>query len=294
MNPRDMITYCGTTYHERLGQSLECVKRVSPFVDRVVLVQNDFQGQDEEILEEACKCPIDIISKPWIDHFSAYRNRYLSAVKDGWFLVSDPDEWFSEDACKSLRSLIEESRFGSRYNIVAFNAVDTMYSDDYKQKLASNRSTTWFKQLLFKHYPGMYYSGQAGGIVHEQMIHPPNLPIRAINAPPEMYYEHVKSKFEQTERGVRNFWIGGGGINDMGHNFPDWKMLHDRMFLDHNVSSWQEFKAFLKAGKLPKWLDDWIRGHEHYEDPKDSPNPIGSEVRELYMLYFDYFHPEQK
>lgn len=258
------------------------------------MIQNDYEGQDEEILEEASKCPIEIIHKPWIDHFSAYRNRYLSEVRDGWFLVSDPDEWFSEDACKSLRSLVEDSRFGSKYNIVAFNALDTFYSDDYKTKLSSNRSTTWFKQLLFKYYPGMHYSGAAGGVVHEQMIHPPDLRVRAINADPSCFYEHVKSKFEQTERGVRNFWIGGGGINDMGASFPDWKMLRSRMMLDYGISSWKDFHLFLKQGEIPVWLADWIKAHKDYQDPPNATNPLASEVRELYMLYFDYYHPDQK
>ncbi len=290
-----MVTYVQTSYHDRLEQTKECVRRVSPYVDRIVIVQNDYGPQDEEQLEEISKCVnTQIIHKPWIDHFSAYRNRYLSAVSDGWVLVSDPDEWFSPDTCKTLREFIQDSKFGSAYNVVAFNAVDTFYSDDYKTKLASNRSSTWFKQLLFKYYPGLYYSGASGGIVHEQLIHPPGVRVKAINASPECYYEHVKSKFEQTFRGVRNFWIGGGGINDMGKHFPDWKMLHDRMFLDHGVTSWNQFNDALKAGTIPDWLKQWIRDHKDYQDSPESVNPLSSEVRELYMLYFDYYHPDQK
>lgn len=304
VEPRSQITFAQTSYSQRIEQTCECVKRLAPFVDRIVIVENDYTSEDCEKVRWASKdhvfqedgdtYKVQLIHKPWIDHFSAYRNRYLSAVNDGWVLVSDPDEWFSPDACKSLRELVQDSKFGSAYNVVAFNAVDTFYSDDYKTKLASNRSQTWFKQLFFKYYPGMYYSGAAHGIVHEQLIHPPNLRVKAINASPECYYEHVKSKFEQTERGVRNFWIGGGGINDMGQHFPDWKMLKERLWLDNQISSWHEFQDYLKAGKIAEWLKTWIREHEHYEDPPNSVNPLASEVRELYLLYFEYFHPEEK
>lgn len=286
MNPRDQITFCQTTYHDRLEQTKECVRRVSPYVNRIIFVQNDFQGQDEEILEELSKCPINIIHKPWIDHFSAYRNRYLSAVKDGWMLVSDPDEWFNPTALRMLREFVEHSGFGSRYNIVAFNSHDTTYTDDYKSKIESHASG-WWKQLLYKYYPGMHYTG----VVHEAMLFPSDLHIRGVPAPPDAWYEHVKTKAEVTERGVRNFFTGGGGVNDQGKLFPAWKELRAKLLLELGIDTFAKFQSYLKAGNIAPWLKEWILQYRNRDNPETSW--MNSEIRQVFYYYFVRLHPEE-
>lgn len=290
-----MITFGQSSYKARLPQTCEAVRRVAPYVDRIVIVQNDFDGQDDEIVEEAAaKCQdVRVISKPWIDHFSAYRNRYLSEVKDGWVLVSDPDEWFSKEAGEQLRSMILNSRFGSRYNVVAFNSMDTWYADDVnwahpdpKKILASNRSTTWYKQLFFKYYPGLRYNG----VVHEGLLWPQGIKVKVTNAPPECYYEHVKTNSEVRERGCRNFFTGGGGVNDLGKLFPEWTDLRKRLTLELGISTWYVFRDYLKAGNVAPWLKQWIIEYRNW----DTATWMGSEIRGLFYWYFKRLHPEEQ
>jgi hypothetical protein len=267
---------------------------VAPYVDHIIIVQNDFEGQDDEIVEEAAaKCPdVRVIRKPWIDHFSAYRNRYLSEVRDGWVLVSDPDEWFSKEAGEQLRSMIEHSQFGSRYNVVAFNSMDTWYADDVdwwhpdpKKIIASNRSTTWYKQLLFKHYPGLRYNG----VVHEGLQWPVEIPVKVTNASPECYYEHVKTQAECRERGTRNFFTGGGGVNDLGKVFPEWTQLRKRLTLELGIQTWYAFRDYLKTGNIAPWLKQWILDHRNW----NVAAWMSSEIRGLFYWYFVRLHPEE-
>lgn len=283
---RDQITFVQATYHTRLNQTLECVRRVTPYVDRIVIVFQDYTDDDYAQLNLARNgTPMQVIRKAWLDHFSAQRNRYLSAVSDGWFLCSDPDEWFGEEALKSLRPLIQDSRFGSRYNVVAFNPIDTFYSDDYTKILSQNRPTAWWKQLFYKYYAGMYYRG----VVHEQMIWPPELTVRGVNAPPEMFYEHVKTNLEQRERGCRNFFIGGGGVNDQGDKFPEWKDFRSKLLLEQGITEWHQFNAYLKAGNIASWLKDWILQYRNWNEHEW----MSSEIRGLFYYYFVRLHPEE-
>jgi hypothetical protein len=278
-----------------MSQTCEAVRRIAPYVDRIVIVQNDFEDQDEEIVEEAAgNCPdVRVIQKPWIDHFSAYRNRYLSEVKDGWVLVSDPDEWFSKEAGEQLHDMIKQSRFGSRYNVVAFNSVDTWYADDVdwahpdpKKILASNRAGSWFKQLFFKYYPGLRYDG----VVHEGLHWPDTIKVNIINASPECYYEHVKTNAEVRERGTRNFFTGGAGVNDLGKVFPEWAVLRKRLTLELGISTWYQFRDYLKAGNIQPWLKQWIIDFRNW----NKADWMGSEIRGVFYWYFKRLHSEEQ
>lgn len=254
-------------------------------MDRIVIVEQDFQDQDSEQLEEAADgTAIEIIHKPWLDCFSCQRNRYLSAIRDGWVLVSDPDEWFSDEALKQLRDMIEYSQFGSHYNTVCFNSVDTTYSDDWKQVLHSQRASD-HKPLLFKRYGGQHYIG----LVHEDMSYPPGVARRLAYASPECSYEHVKTKLHVCERAVGNFFMGGGGMNDLGQQFPEWKNLRAKLELELGITSWTQFQTYLETGNVAPWLKNWIL---RYRNWNDIPN-IGSEVRKLFHYYMERLHPEE-
>lgn len=274
------ITYCIMTLN-RLHEVIQCIKRVRPYVDRMVVV--DGGSTDDTILTLRNWDGIELYLHPWNDSFSGQRNNYLRAAeKNGgtdWILVSDPDELFSEESCKNMRSEIDKiESSGSRYNMIAFESHSVTLKGNV---VANHREDKYWKPLLFKWNEGIHYIGNP----HETLIIDKGP--RIYNS--KMFYYHIKQDKMTWHRGYRNFHIGGGGPN-LGNENKYWVSYKDIVTSVYGkFPSWGEMEKILLAGNIDSRIKDWMF------DAKNANGFDGaSEVRESYKTYFRIMHPEEE
>lgn len=270
------ITYCMMTQN-RLVETIECIKRVLPYVDRVIIV--DGGSIDDSIFylrnwaQEEPK--LEFYVHPWKDDFPGQRNNYLSRVEnDTWVLVSDPDEFFEDETLKNLRSLVAQAEKSGR-DMVGFQC---------RSKTMRGPNCVWsnldnyHKRLLFKKFANVRYVGNP----HERLEHHPH---RIMDT--KFVYEHVKQDSVSWHRGARNLFAGGGGPN-LGNSNDRWLKLRD-MCAQVGVNTWHQFDTYLIKGEVRQDIKDWMITY-HDVDGFDG----ASEHREVYKLYFRVYHPEQE
>jgi hypothetical protein len=88
---------------------------------------------------------------------------------------------------------------------------------------------------------------------------------------------------------MRNFFIAGGGVNDEGKSFPEWRNFRAKLELELGITNYAQFKNYLDAGHIAKWLADWIIKYRNYNETPW----LGSELRKLFLYYFERKHPEE-
>lgn len=228
---------------------------------------------------------------PWRDNFPAQRNNYLARVaeiaSDGdWILAVDPDEVLDDAAFRALRPLADTvqrklerfTRVGFRCRSVSLRGADRVWQneDDY------------WKVLYFRWSRELAYGHDGEGAVHERLYgadptymtgHHPEFPA--------LFYEHRKQENVTWPRGVRNYFIGGGGPNlgTQNHRWVELRSVAARLGID----KWHQMQAYLLAGNVDASLRDWIIRYRH-ENGWDG----SSEQREWYKTYFRLYHPEEE
>lgn len=228
---------------------------------------------------------------PWRDDFPTQRNNYLGRVGEiatagDWILTCDPDEFFSEEALNSLRSLVDVvPKKKERYRAVSFRCRSVTLrgservwqnDDDYR------------KPLFFQWSPALRYDHNGEGAVHE--ILRGASPIYATGHHPEfpaLFYEHRKQNLVTWPRGCRNYFCGGGGPNlgSKNHRWVELKSIASQ----HGISTWHQMYTYLIAGGIDQGLKDWILKYRHETGWDGS-----SEQREWYKTYFRLLHPEEE
>ena len=157
------ITYCMMTLN-RLHEVIQCIQRVKPYVDRVVVV--DGGSCDDTILTLRNWEGVELYLHPWNDNFSQQRTNYIKRAEGNggtdWILVSDPDELFSEVTLQNMRDTI--AQVGPRYNMIAFESHSVTAKGD---KMVNERQDQYWKPLLYRWNPGIHYIGNP----HEALPH---------------------------------------------------------------------------------------------------------------------------
>lgn len=271
-----MITYCQMTQN-RLSETKYCVERVLPWVDKVVIV--DGGSIDDSIFyfrNWADKEPkLKFIVSAWRDDFSWQRNNYLAHVPDDtWALVSDPDEWFTDEVLSNLQRMVQKAEELGK-DMIGFQCRSVSYKGP--NRVWENLDRYW-KRLLFKKYKGVQYAGNP----HEHLKgHPHHI------MDTDLIYEHVKQENVIWHRGARNLFVGGGGPN-LGTNNLRWVQLRNRC-KELGITSWHQFDQYLLKGNVHPDIKAWMY------NAKDCAGFDGSsEHRELYKLYFRVYHPEEE
>jgi glycosyltransferase involved in cell wall biosynthesis len=197
---------------------------------------------------------------PWKDNFPAQRNNYLKHVgeiaQDGdWVLAVDPDEFLEETALQNLRRLADVvykkrekfTRVGFRCRSVSMRGQERCWQneDDYR------------KGLFFRWSTALKYTHHGEGAVHEVLSGAD--PIYMTGHHPEfpaLVYEHVKQENQTWPRGVRNYFIGGGGPNlgSKNHRWTEMKQIVAKL----GITTWHQMQAYLLAGNIIGELRDWI------------------------------------
>nr|URC16935.1 MAG: glycosyltransferase [Helarchaeota virus Nidhogg Meg22_1012] len=250
------IYYCQCTYGERMEQTKKCVTQVRPWVDECIIIHDDVDDESLKWLESMnCRT----IHKKWIDYFSKYRNYYVNEVPVGdWILVSDPDELFNDDAVRSFRKLIEDAE-NIGCNQVEFDNQYEMLRADGTKYVAEPCGN--YKILLFKREPNTRYTG----LVHETL----HGGICVLRAPKNCFFYHLKEEWEVEERGARNYFCCGSGINVQGSL---WREFRQWMYEKYGIERWKDLRATIRKRKdMPKGILKFILNLPNIMDGNESP-----------------------
>jgi len=278
---REPITFAQMTCN--FEGTKKCLEQVLPYVDRAIIVTGELTDEEIKALEDMDE-KVHVFWHEWEDNFSKQRNNYIKEIKKmgkpyGWVLVTDHDEVLSEEACKLLRPVVDQSNEGQNYSVVKINSYDITY-DNLGNKVHENQSD-WYKDLLFKVWHTTHYVGN-----HHEGLR--TIITGIIKMPKSAPYYHIKTFEHIIRRGIENFWIGGGGAN-IGKNNPIWVELKD-ICKKLGLNSFNEFENYLKEGNIDKSLSDWmIKYRNHDEMPW-----VDSELRSFFIYYYYYLHPEER
>jgi glycosyltransferase involved in cell wall biosynthesis len=260
----------------RLYDTMKCIERVKPYVDRVVIV--DGGSTDDTILTLRNYEGVELYIHPWEDNFPKQRTNYLNRAGENggtdWVLVSDPDELFSVEALENMRNEINHA---GPYNMLAFESNTVTMKGP---KIVYHRHDKYWKALLFKWNPGIHYTGNP----HETLVidkghRVKNLPYR---------YYHIKQENMTWHRGCRNAWIGGGGPN-LGAKQKLWLPFRELVKNKTGIEKWRDFDSYMVKGNI----DPEIKA-QLVEFRKETGYDGSSEWREFYKTYFRIYHPEEE
>ncbi len=269
------IVYCIMTLN-RLHEVIRCIERVKPYVDRIIVV--DGGSIDDTIVTLRNWDGIELYIHPWEDNFSQQRNNYVKHALEGprsdWMIVSDPDELFSEDACKNLKYLAETAGI---HNAIAFRAESV-----YVNGPTINRSQlkNYWKALMFRLIDGSYYTGNP----HETYIVPGGVNEKRV----EYKYYHIKQEGVVWIRATRNVFIGGGGKN-LGKDHPLWSNFRHLIKEKTGIDTWRDFNKYLVDGNIDSEIKDQLCKFKE-EDGYDG----AEEWKQMYKTYFELYHPEER
>jgi len=159
------------------------------------------------------------------------------------------------------------------------------------------------KSLIFLWEEGIHYADTR---LHETLIQPSGT--RQVRLPDnadtlqEVVYEHIKLENVIWPRGMRNFYTFGGGPN-LGDRQPLWKPFREILSRCGDFDNWTAVDKYLAGGNVCQELKDWMikyrlegtstaeHGIEH-EGRQDNYDG-SSEIRECFLTYFVWFHPEE-
>lgn len=120
-----LLSLCMIVRNER--SVLErCLRSVAGVADDIVVVDTGSTDGTREIAEKAGARVFDF---PWVDDFSAPRNRALAEARAPWILVLDADEQLLEPDRLALRDLLRrhtpaEGAPGEAFNLIVNNSSD--------------------------------------------------------------------------------------------------------------------------------------------------------------------------
>lgn len=281
------IAYCFMTTN-RIDEMTKAINRVRSYVDKIIAVDGGSVDNTIEYLQNIPKC--NIIKRKWDDKFDVQRNQYLNHVlekySDYWILVSDTDEWFSDDLMKNLGYIIlavEKLGINRLGFLSMFRMVKTTDSAKEYIKLPAFKSEeqggmkrTFFKKLCFKPQKEMkYVKSPHEGLLGNWVIgNLGNL---------EWYFEHVKTRKSEVERGCRNYFIAGPGMKK-DERWEDFKELVKL----NSWELWNDMNSAMIEKKLPNNVLKWIWSRKDWQ----LDGPPSSEQREFWIYYYEFLHPQ--
>lgn len=131
----------------------KCLWSVSGLDAEAVVVDTGSQDRTKEI---AAKCGAKVFEFPWIDDFSAARNRAIEHARCRWILILDADEYLPPSSVEAIRSLTADGIPADR----AYHLLNKSSSD------GGRTGTTGEIVRLFPNDPRIRYEWP----VHEQVV----------------------------------------------------------------------------------------------------------------------------
>lgn len=294
-----MIYYGQITYSEEFSGTKECVAVAAPYIGFIIIVEDGSLSDEQRSALRQYGDNVIIVTREWKDNFPEFRNHYLEKAreiaklwkdKDPWMLVSDSDECFNWEFMRDISSIVQSSAT-MNYDLIGINCHEAFTPiewlddlDKLKESPGGYRESQFWKNLLFRLYPDVFYTGVGETkSVHETFTRaswkPYNLPIG------KWWYVHRKSALKIWHRAAQNFFIGGGG-NNVGRGNPFWKPFRE-LCAEHGIYTSARFRDALREG-MPGDIEEklidflWV-----------TPTNYGTEMRETAKLYF-VLHPDRR
>ena len=278
------IVYCMMSQNSLL-ETKECIDLVSPYVDKVVLI--DGASSDDSIFWfrnlDSEDPDFHFFVHPWSNNFSKQRNNYLKRARevigtdDFWCLISDSDEFFEHETLRNIYKVQDEcERRG--FNMASFQCRSITLK--YSKRVWENLDDYW-KGLFLKWHSDLHYYNNP----HESISMPGGHRVLQTN----LIYEHRKQENIIWKKGTRNMITGGGGpnLNDSNKLWVELKNIVREVY-DEDLK-WHSFHSEMLKGNIDQRVKDWM-----VKVRKESGWDGASEHRECYKYYFRILHPEEE
>jgi glycosyltransferase involved in cell wall biosynthesis len=277
---QDYLTYvCVSTPHlDKLKRNLPLIM---PYVDRALIVIGFRDEEAEAYLQTIPN--LEIVYRPWDDSFRAQYQAGLDAITGGWMLWLDDDEVPSEEMLQSLRPIIQQSEYASKFDTVAFRCVDCwdgntgQPSDYYREML-----TAWNNQLRFEIDLHQAMVGKRGGVRCNAVYYHHKTQSGSLRGSCRNFFaggvwaDH-KESFEYwfKETGQDPRWHPGGPLNltfyplKDGFKIDSWHEMLDILQRNHpEVKKYHDLDPLLKSGQVCQEFKDWAEQHSEDNDKR--------------------------
>ena len=289
----EVKTYYCQMVTDRIETMVPNLERAFPYFDQFIIVDGGSTDGTIEWLEQQPK--VDLVHFKWCDDFPKSRNQYLKRLAEirspdeiSICCVADDDEFYSDFLMKNMKLILRQT-LGGGYNQLAIRCRSVTVNKD-GNRVTESLDEFW-KPLIFVWEPGLHY---ADTTLHETLVPPSGMRQTRANdfadTDQELLYEHTKREGIIWPRGLRNFYICGGGTN-LQDKQPLWHPFRELISKYVEFESWIDIEEYFRKGNIAQEIKDWFI--EHRKDGLPSYDAKFTEIREGFLTYFIWYHPEE-
>lgn len=289
------VFYC--TICQFPEEALPNAYRVRPYVNEIIIVHN--QPVIAQVKAEFDELGAILHWVDWKEDFSYKRTQYIRKTgelikekgsingytkNNTWMLISDTDEFPSIALLQNLQHLIAKAEI-EKSTICTINAHDYFIKGEGtsnpftfiarpleeidKNEITLQKVSNYYKELLVKYQDKLEYTGK----VHHTLR---GSGLRMMQASKNYYYDHIKTDADLHSHGCRNWFIGGGGVQEFSKKWKEFHKITDK----YGLVTWENMEKSMKIGNLHVDILQFIVDHKD-----DNDSGTDSELRSFYSYY---------